>query len=95
MITGDEEVCDAQSHFDGSGQRAGRRHGHGRVSAAVATDATAGTGSGQVSTPQLDLTGIENQLAFLVQELLNTRSNNLVQCILSGFTSPACGHNPV
>jgi hypothetical protein len=47
------------------------------------------------AAPGLDLTGITNQLTFILNEVLNIGSNNLVTCILSGFTSPACGHNPV
>jgi hypothetical protein len=66
------------------------------VGGVLATSATAATSSTQAATaPQLDLTGITNQLTFILNEVLNIGSNNLVQCILSGFTSPACGHNPV
>ena len=65
------------------------------ASAAIATDATAAPAPSSTSTPQLDLTGIENQLQFILNEVLNITSNNLVQCILSGFTAPNCGHNPV
>ncbi len=66
------------------------------ASAALATDATAATAPvTPAAAPVLDLTGIELQLQFLVNEVLNITSNNLVICILSGFTAPNCGHNPV
>jgi hypothetical protein len=63
------------------------------LSAALAPGASADTTP--ATNPPIDIVGIENQLAFLVQEVVNIGSNNLVQCVLSGFTSPACGHNPV
>jgi hypothetical protein len=66
------------------------------VGATMATNASAATAPvTPAAAPGLDLTGITNQLAFILNEVLNIGSNNLVTCILSGFTSPACGHNPV
>jgi hypothetical protein len=66
------------------------------VGTAVATSASAqSVPVTPAAAPGLDLTGITNQLAFILNEVLNIGSNNLVTCILSGFTSPACGHNPV
>jgi hypothetical protein len=62
---------------------------------ANASTAPATPSSSQASAPQLDLVGIENQLQFIINEVLNITSNNLVICLLSGLTSPNCGHNPV